>query len=641
MPFPEFEPTPPAVPEAGFDASQVPVDANAGLSGAEAQLSTPQDITSASQFFQGGTSSTLPELHISDGGATASVGSGAEQMMMHPTEAMLGSGVAPSGAEMAVSAPTVPGAESAALTLAPGSESAAMLANMAPVPPGGEPISPLIQLIMKMPGMMGVINNLFEFLGALFGGGNLIALFDPIMWMQQASSAIATFTISFVEGLPQALMTNMFSSNNLFFNTMADNLQKLAVSSTSTQIAPIASQPIAGGSGLNLNVSGPADLNKPMFENPDLIAQGPTTPNMYGDWGPQSFYATNSGQQLMGNYSSTPTLPNTTTPSSPQFNQGTPHTHTPNVHASSHAPAAQNGSLHHPRHQAPTASETSATDGSQIASNDASAQPGGQYQVQRGDNLWDIAQSQLGDGTRWHEIYQLNQSTIGGDPSLIHAGTQLQMPDAPNLTADGGHYIVQPGDNLWDISRHQFGDGSRWTEIYQNNQSVIGDNPNLIHPGQQLEFQGGGDVSTVASAPEPSSTLASNAPPVHTPVHTPIHAPVHASAAVTHHVTTVGHGPQLAQATPNTHAITTHATATVPAAQAPVNQAPPLGQLQAQQPMFDLGHQSPADAVQPQASTTVPTSFARGDAGVSTAGSPGNSTEAMNGIDPSYYNKQP
>lgn len=662
MPFPEFEPTPPAVPEASFDASQVSgVESTSGLTGAETQLNAPQDISSASQFFQGGSGTTLPELHISDGGASASLGSGTEQMMMHPTEAMLGSGVGPSGAELAVSAPTVPGAESAALTFAPGSESAAMLGNMAPVPPGGEPISPLIQLIMKMPGMMGVINNLFEFLGALFGGGNLIALFDPILWMQHASSAIATFTISFVENLPQALMNNLFSANNnFFFNTMADHLQKFAVSSTSTQIAPIASEPLAGGGGLNLNISGPADLNKPMFENSDLIAQGPSGPNMYGDWGPQSFYASNSGQQLMGNYSQTPALPNTTTPSTPQFNQGTPApAHAPNAHASiGHAPSAQGG-MHHPRHHIPAPSETSGVQngnadgsqfgnagGSQIASSDAPAQSSGPYQVQQGDNLWDIAQNQLGDGTRWHEIYQLNQATIGGDPNLIHVGTQLQMPDATNLTADGGHYMVQPGDNLWDISRQQLGDGSRWTELYQANQSVIGDNPNLIHPGQQLEIHGGGDMSTVASNP----------PPVHTPVHTPIHAPVHTAAAppITHHVTTVGHGPQLAQATPNTHAITTHATATVPAAHAPVTQAPvahspvnqtsPLGQLQAQQPMFDLGRQAPVDAVPPQASTTVPTSFARsgmGDAGVSTAGSPGSGMDATSGgIDPSYYNKQ-
>ncbi len=677
MPFPEFEPTPPAVPEASFDASQVSgVESTSGLTGAETQLNAPQDVSSASQFFQPGSGTALPELHISDGGASASLGSGAEQMMMHPTEAMLGSGVGPSGAELAVSAPTVPGAESAALTFAPGSESAAMLGNMAPVPPGGEPISPLIQLIMKMPGMMGVINNLFEFLGALFGGGNLIALFDPILWMQHASSAIATFTISFVENLPQALMNNMFSANNnFFFNTMADHLQKFAVSSTSTQIAPIASEPLAGGGGLNLNISGPADLNKPMFENSDLIAQGPSGPNMYGDWGPQSFYASNSGQQLMGNYSQTPALPNTTTPSTPQFNQGTPApAQAPNAHASTgHAPSAQGG-MHHPRYHAPAPSETNAVhngnadgsqfgnaDGSQIASSDAPAQPSEPYQVQQGDNLWDIAQNQLGDGTRWHEIYQLNQATIGGDPNLIHVGTQLQMPDATNLTADGGHYMVQPGDNLWDISRHQLGDGSRWTELYQQNQSVIGDNPNLIHPGQQLEIHGGGDMSAVAS--NPPSVQA----PVHTPVHTPIHAPVHTAAAqpITHHVTTVGHGPQLAQATPNTHAITTHATATVPAAHAPVthapvtqapvahspvNQASPLGQLQAQQPMFDLGRQAPVDAVPPQASTTVPTSFARGvggmgDGGVSTAGSPGAGMDATGGagsnIDPSYFNKQP
>jgi nucleoid-associated protein YgaU len=42
---------------------------------------------------------------------------------------------------------------------------------------------------------------------------------------------------------------------------------------------------------------------------------------------------------------------------------------------------------------------------------------------------------------------------------------------------------VQPGNNLWRIAQHSYGDGLRYTTIYQANRTKIHD-PNLIYPGQ-------------------------------------------------------------------------------------------------------------------------------------------------------------
>ncbi|MDP5274919.1 bifunctional 2',3'-cyclic-nucleotide 2'-phosphodiesterase/3'-nucleotidase [Chengkuizengella axinellae] len=47
-------------------------------------------------------------------------------------------------------------------------------------------------------------------------------------------------------------------------------------------------------------------------------------------------------------------------------------------------------------------------------------------------------------------------------------------------------YVVQSGDNLWKIATAQLGDGSKWELIYEKNKEVIGNNPNLIVPGQTL-----------------------------------------------------------------------------------------------------------------------------------------------------------
>lgn len=65
------------------------------------------------------------------------------------------------------------------------------------------------------------------------------------------------------------------------------------------------------------------------------------------------------------------------------------------------------------------------------------------YRVVEGDNLWDIAVRFLGDGERWHEIYDLNRGKPqpdGGrltDPDLIYPGWVLALPPSP---APAGHH---------------------------------------------------------------------------------------------------------------------------------------------------------------------------------------------------------
>ena len=46
------------------------------------------------------------------------------------------------------------------------------------------------------------------------------------------------------------------------------------------------------------------------------------------------------------------------------------------------------------------------------------------YYVQAGDSLWGIAQSQLGDGTRYQEIKALNRLS----DDTIYPGQVLQLP---------------------------------------------------------------------------------------------------------------------------------------------------------------------------------------------------------------------
>lgn len=50
-------------------------------------------------------------------------------------------------------------------------------------------------------------------------------------------------------------------------------------------------------------------------------------------------------------------------------------------------------------------------------------------------------------------------------------------------------YIVKKGDCLWDIAEEQLGDGMLWSGLYERNQDVIGDNPDLLYVGITLQLK--------------------------------------------------------------------------------------------------------------------------------------------------------
>jgi nucleoid-associated protein YgaU len=130
------------------------------------------------------------------------------------------------------------------------------------------------------------------------------------------------------------------------------------------------------------------------------------------------------------------------------------------------------------------------------------------YKIQSGDCLWNIAKDKLGDATKWTEIYKANSDVLGSNPDLIHPGTTIHVPGqsiaqnaAGEVTKEATKYVVKPGDNLWNISKSHLHDATKWGEIYKLNHDVIGANPRLITPGQELTLPGtDGSATTVADA---------------------------------------------------------------------------------------------------------------------------------------------
>ena len=98
------------------------------------------------------------------------------------------------------------------------------------------------------------------------------------------------------------------------------------------------------------------------------------------------------------------------------------------------------------------------------------------YIVKYGDTLSEIAEMY---GLTYQELAAYNNIS---NPDLIFPGQVIRIPNGetpvPVIT-----YTVEPGDSLWSIAE-KF--NTTWQAIYEKNKNIIGDNPNLIYPGQVL-----------------------------------------------------------------------------------------------------------------------------------------------------------
>ncbi|MFB7896027.1 LysM peptidoglycan-binding domain-containing protein [Streptomyces xiamenensis] len=180
--------------------------------------------------------------------------------------------------------------------------------------------------------------------------------------------------------------------------------------------------------------------------------------------------------------------------------------------------------------------------------NDSGPGPEPLYEVtESGKTVADIAREQLGSSSRAGDVTALNPGLAADiDPAgALKPGTVLDMPgdyrpsaaDSPEVspatppptpelergqqqepsTAEQqgeegpaepsrAQVTVERGDTLWALSEQHLGDPSQWTALYEENQQVIGDDPDLILPGQKLVFTSG------AEEPQPTPALPEEAP---------------------------------------------------------------------------------------------------------------------------------
>jgi len=120
------------------------------------------------------------------------------------------------------------------------------------------------------------------------------------------------------------------------------------------------------------------------------------------------------------------------------------------------------------------------------------------YQVQEGDDLWQIAEKFYGSGFNVEDIAKLNNIN---DPNLIEEGQMLIMPsvtakkstDQGQISAissgqvkfKGDKYTVKDGDFLWKIAEDCYGDGNNWMRIAKENNLMSED---AIYTGLVLKI---------------------------------------------------------------------------------------------------------------------------------------------------------
>ncbi|WP_130874672.1 LysM peptidoglycan-binding domain-containing protein [[Pseudopropionibacterium] massiliense] len=133
-----------------------------------------------------------------------------------------------------------------------------------------------------------------------------------------------------------------------------------------------------------------------------------------------------------------------------------------------------------------------------------------EYEVQPGDELWDIAARELGAGERWRQLVAANPGIDVDHPPP--PGTILRLP----MTV-----TVESGDSLWHLAERHLGDPERWPELHEANRDRITD-PDEIDAGWVLTLPGT-DVAESSTRLHPTPPAVTNEtipPPVSSPEET-------------------------------------------------------------------------------------------------------------------------
>jgi nucleoid-associated protein YgaU len=109
------------------------------------------------------------------------------------------------------------------------------------------------------------------------------------------------------------------------------------------------------------------------------------------------------------------------------------------------------------------------------------------YVVRKGDTLSSIASREMGATNKWGELAKANEDVLHGSTAL-KIGMKLRIPSGSSAPESGGvvasrnlapsaggehEYVVQPGDSLWSIAKHEMGSETLLKDLRAANDDVL------------------------------------------------------------------------------------------------------------------------------------------------------------------------
>lgn len=104
------------------------------------------------------------------------------------------------------------------------------------------------------------------------------------------------------------------------------------------------------------------------------------------------------------------------------------------------------------------------------------------YRCRAGDTFENVAGKLYGDRALADLLRRYNEGLV-----QLTSGREILIPVRDDGGVTGDEYTVVEGDSLWIISKKVFGQGSRWSELYEANRDVLA-SPESLMPGMVLRL---------------------------------------------------------------------------------------------------------------------------------------------------------
>ena len=142
--------------------------------------------------------------------------------------------------------------------------------------------------------------------------------------------------------------------------------------------------------------------------------------------------------------------------------------------------------------------------------------------VAPGDDLWSLAEHYYGEGREWRRIAQANPDLLTGGPDRLEVGWRLIVPEDGTKPSPPGQrtVTVRRGETLSSIAERELASPDRWRELYRANRAQLTD-PDELPVGTVLVIPGATAAGERTGRTEPAESTAEVRPTEREPERTP------------------------------------------------------------------------------------------------------------------------